>query len=698
MGPSPRIIADSGCHALLLYSVVALTLCACKPSLLAQVPAVSRSASGTRFGFADLLQLRSVQDLDVSPDGQRVAYVVSAIDAQKDRAADTLWVVRVADRKTIQVGPSPAGSPVWSPDGGQLAFVGQTQNGGSCITIVRREAMQVAQSFPLTSGPDHLSWAPDGRSLAFSLFVPDPDPPSFLQKAVDVAESELKDPKGAAWAAPVQLTQAVRYRVDGGTWLKPGHSHLFVLSTSTGQLRQVGTEPYDDREPSWMPNGTTLLFTSDRRPGSSRSTDVPAIYKADLTAGKTVLLTEARGIYGSPTASTDGRWIAFTESSARPVNYTRSDLYIMRVDGTQAHRLGTQLDRDVHAAQWAYDGRSVYAEYDDHGISRVGVFGLDGMVKEVASGLDGGFSVTRDGHLAYAQSTAGKPSELMWRPAGAATVALTALNPFLQQRQLASLSHLNVRSSADGIPVEGWALLPPGTPRNAKLPTILCIHGGPFGSDGPSWSRSFQLYASAGYAVIYANYRGSTSYGTSFSEPANHNFPGLAYDDLMSVVDEAVRLGFADPNRLFVTGGSAGGELAAWIAGKTKRFRAAVAEKPVINNLSEELTTDQYLGAIEFAPAPPWKREHELWAQSPLSLAGSMSTPMLFITGEQDYRTPLDQTLQLYGALQLQGVTTALMRVPGAGHESLAARPSQFVAEIAATLAWFHKYDVPSSR
>ena len=217
---------------------------------------------------------------------------------------------------------------------------------------------------------------------------------------------------------------------------------------------------------------------------------------------------------------------------------------------------------------------------------------------------------------------------------------------------------------------------------------------GPFGSDGPDWSSKFQLYAAAGYAVVYANYRGSTSYGAGFSEPANHNFPGLAYDDMMSITDEAIRRGFADPNRLFITGGSAGGELTAWITGKTNRFRAAVAEKPVINLLSDALTTDQYLASPIFDEGDPWTREKELWAHSPLSLADAMKTPTLLIVGEEDYRTPLDQALQLYDVLQLQGVPTALMRVPGAGHENLSSRPSQFAAEIAATLAWFHQYDL----
>ncbi len=222
---------------------------------------------------------------------------------------------------------------------------------------------------------------------------------------------------------------------------------------------------------------------------------------------------------------------------------------------------------------------------------------------------------------------------------------------------------------------------------------ILVLHGGPFGDDGPTWDSERELFAAAGYVVVYGNYRGSTSYGAAFSEPANYAFPGVAYDSAMSLVNEGIRRGFVDPDRLFVTGASAGAALTTWITGKTHRFRAAAAEKPPINQMCEALTSDQYLAAFLVYGGPPWMHEKELWANSPLSLAGSVTTPTLFIVGEEDFRTPVDQSLQMYDALQLRGIPTALLRAPGASHGSLRSRPSQNTAVIAATLAWFNKYD-----
>lgn len=660
---------------------------------LAQANTITQSAASTRFSYADLQRLRRVDDVELSADGKNIAYTVSGIDPLKDSLTESLWVLHVSHSQAAPVIVPGADAPAWSPDSKELAVVNHGPDGKSTVQLLRSDDLQLVRSFVVTSSPGNLVWAPDGKALAFTLFIPDEVEPSFIQKAVDAAEGELGKPAGAQWAPSVRVTQAAHYRQDGGSWPKPGHTHLFVLSVIDGQIRQIGSEPYDDSDPAWMPDSRTLLFTSDRRPEVEHTSRMPSIFKTDL-AGHTVQVGNIQGSCYTPTASPDGKWIAYTEMPFRHVNYTNSDLYIMRADGSERQNIATGMDRSLMGPQWTADGQGVYAEYADHGIFRLGLFGVDGRRKELVAGIAGAFSISRNGDIAYTEQSSTRPDELMIRRAGLTSHRLTSVNDFLNQRELGKLVHVQTRSSADGVTVEGWALLPPNYSEQTRLPTIISMHGGPFGSDGPDWSSRFQLYAAAGYAVVYANYRGSTSYGTSFSEPANHDFPGAAYDDMMSITDEAIRHGFADPDRLFVIGGSAGGQLTAWITGKTNRFRAAVAEKPVINLLSNALTSDQYLASPLFVEGDPWTREKELWAHSPLSLAGTIKTPMLFIVGEEDFRTPLDQALQLYDALQLQTVPTALMHVPGAGHGNLGSRPSQLAAEIAATLAWFHRYDL----
>lgn len=201
-----------------------------------------------------------------------------------------------------------------------------------------------------------------------------------------------------------------------------------------------------------------------------------------------------------------------------------------------------------------------------------------------------------------------------------------------------------------------------------------------------------QLYAAAGYVVLYANPRGSTSYGEEFGNLIHHAYPGRDYDDLMSAVDAAVAKGYVDPARLFVTGGSGGGVLTAWIVGKTSRFKAAAVQKPVINWTSFVLTADNAGFFYRYwFPAPPWEDPAGYWSRSPLSLVGNVSTPTLVVTGELDYRTPISESEQFYQALRLRGVDTLLLRVPGAPH-ALDRRPSQLLARVAYILAWFGKY------
>jgi len=252
---------------------------------------------------------------------------------------------------------------------------------------------------------------------------------------------------------------------------------------------------------------------------------------------------------------------------------------------------------------------------------------------------------------------------------------------------------LAVASSFDQHPIDAWMITPPDFDAAKKYPLILEIHGGPWSAYGPNFSTDDQLYAAAGYVVVYANPRGSTSYGQAFADFIDKNYPSHDYDDLMSAVDAAIATGHVDPNNLFVTGGSGGGVLTAWIVGKTDRFRAAATQKPVIDLASFALTTDF---ASSFSPywrkERPWEDPQSYWKYSPLSLVGNVKTPTLVVVGSDDYRTPVSEAEQYYTALQTRGIPTMLVKVPGASHGGIAARPSQAAAKASAILAWFDRY------
>ena len=375
----------------------------------------------------------------------------------------------------------------------------------------------------------------------------------------------------------------------------------------------------------------------------------------------------------------------------------------MNTDGSNSRLISGNFDRSIQNVQWAGDGKSLYFQYDDHGDTKIAQVGVNsGKVESVAEGLGGlslgrpynaaDFSVASDGSLAYTLGGTEHPADLAVQNKKGAR-RITRLNDDLFSfRAVGEVEEIRWNSSYDQREMQGWVVRPPNFDPNKKYPMILEIHGGPFASYGSVFSAEVQLYAAAGYVVLYTNPRGSSGYGEEFGNLIHHDYPNHDYDDLMSGVDALLAKGYVDSDQLFVTGGSGGGVLTAWIVGHTDRFRAAVVAKPVINWYSFVLYADNpgFFYRYWF-PSKPWEDPDHYMKRSPLSYVGNVTTPTMLLTGEQDYRTPIAESEQFYAALKLQGVESAMVRIPGASH-GIANRPSNLVAKVASVLMWFEKY------
>ncbi len=639
------------------------------------------------FTPQDVFALQQASEVQISPDAQHIAYVRAAADIMTDSTRRSLWIIDTASEEQRTITADDVSSPRWSPDGRRLAYIANDPAGKSQVYVCRADGGEGHGVTALSEAPSGLAWSPDGRLLAFTLFVP--------EESASFGVPVLQKPAGARWAAPLTITTAFHWSADGAGDLRPGHRHLFVVPTEGGSPRQLTSGPFDDDVPTWTPDGSSLLFSSKR--GENRERDLldAKIYCLRVADGALTQLTHRQAADREPAVSPDGRLIAYASIDGVQRDYTPTNLYVMDADGSNPRLLSATLDRDISRPRWTRDGRGILVTYDDHGISKIACFDLEGHCSVVATDMagDGVFSVSDDGAVAFSLGASNHPPEVALSTRGT-THQLTHLNDnLLRGKTLGEVEPLAVVSSLDKSPVDAWMVLPPGYDPARRYPAILVIHGGPYGDDGPYWDTSFELDAAAGYVVLYANYRGSISNGFAFANRIDHDFPGPAYDDLMSVVDAAVAQGVADPERLFVTGGSAGGELTAWIVGKTNRFKAAAAVKPIINQLSEALSSDQFVaGSTLLYGVTPWENPGLFWSHSPLSFVGQVRTPTLLLVGEEDRRTPPGEAVQFYNALQLCGVPTALVRVPGASHESLSARPSQLAAESAVILAWFARY------
>ena len=664
----------------------------------------SAGATPRLFESQDLFALQFASDPQVNPRSTHVAYVRSRYDLLTDAERRDIWIVDTAGavNTPLEGGDCEQFLPRWSPEGERLAYVNQCEGGRSQVRVRWLKTDRTVKVTELPEAPSDLVWSPDGRSLAFVSLAREAEKP-----APDIAG--LRKPQGATWAPAVRIVSEVNYRFDGRGFLPPGFFHLFVVSANGGAARQLTSGPFNDADPfswtplgslGWNPTGDTIVFSSDRASDQARDPFNSEVHRISLTDGSLTPLTARRGPDSQPAVSPDGKWIAYTGYDERERSYENEQLYVMDSQGRNAHSLTGSLDRTVATPRWAADGHSIYFSYVDRGVTKVGRVSLDGRVQTVAEGLSGSgldrpysggeYSVSRAGTIAFTAGDGTHPSDVAILEHGQVR-RLTNLNADLIGATALSVPQpLQVTSAFDGRQIDSWIMLPPQFEPGRKYPLVLEIHGGPFASYGPVFSSELQLYAAAGFAVVYANPRGSSSYGDEFANLIHHDYPGHDYEDLMSVVDAAIASTHVDPARLFVTGGSGGGVLTAWIVGKTGRFRAAAVQKPMINWSSAVLTTDAYAFMSRYwFGKMPWEDPQAYWRRSPLSLVGQVTTPTLVMAGEADLRALPSEAEQFYQALQLRGVPTQLVEVPGASHAGLAARPSQQAAEVKAILTWF---------
>jgi dipeptidyl aminopeptidase/acylaminoacyl peptidase len=532
--------------------------------------------------------------------------------------------------------------------------------------------------------------------LAFSMHV-DKKPPVLAKMP--------EKPEGAEWAEPPRITDRLYHEADGRGYLPPGFDHLFVIPSEGGPARQVTSGDFHhDGTLSWAADATTLYVSANRNADWEYDFRNSEIYAVNIADGSVKALTGRQGPDESPAVSPDGRNIAYLGFDDRVQTYQLNKLYLMDIYGNRKREVPISLDRAISELRWDSKGKGLYAVYDDKGNTKIAHIGLDGKVEKLADNLGGtsigrpyaggSYSVSREGVIAYTHSRPDSPAELAILGAkDRQPTKITSLNKaLLGFRKLGKVEEIWYKSSIDQREIQGWLVYPPDYDAATRYPLLVENHGGPISNYGDRFSAEMQLYAAAGYIVFYPNPRGSTGYGEEFGNLLYHNYPGEDYNDVMDGVDYCISMGIAHEDQLFVTGGSAGGIMTAWIVGKNNRFEAAVVAKPVVNWISKTLMADNYFRyANSRFPGQPWENFETYWKFSPLSLVANIETPTMVMVGMDDLRTPPSEAKQLYHALKLRKVETLLVEIPAAGH-GIANRPSNLIAKISHTLAWFEKY------
>ena len=651
------------------------------------------------FKSEDIFNLEYVSEVQVSPNGKYVAYVRRSNDIMSDSSRANVWLASVDGKSHRPLLSSKKSyySIRWSPDGSRLAYL-SNEEGKPQLYVRWMDTGQTALVTNVTSNPSNITWSPDGKHIAFTMSV------DAKEKPLDIKMP--KKPDGAKWSPSFQYITKARYQADGRGILEPAYTHIFIVPADGGTARQLTSGNYHHNgRLSFSPDSDKIYFSANRSENWEYEPVEGDIFSVDMT-GNIAQLTNDKGLESSPVVSPDGKHIAYARRDDEKVMYKNSYLYVMKSDGTDAKNLTKDVDNSVSNFHWK-DNKHVYFQQSVRGLAQVDVVSLSGSVKAVAKGL-GGTTLGRpyvfgtyhavDDVVAYTKGRTDRPADLYVTTRNERQ--LTALNEdVLGHKQLGEVKEIVYPSSIDGEEIQGWYILPPNYDSSKTYPLILEIHGGPNLAYGPVFTAELQRMAAEGYVVFYDNHRGSTGYGERFALLLQGKYSSeYDFSDHMSGVDALIEKGIADPERLFITGGSAGGIASAYAIGLTNRFKAAVVAKPVINWLSKVLTADSGLYQIPFQfPGMPWDNVEHYWKRSPLSLVGNVTTPTMLITGVEDKRTPMSETEQFYQALKIQKVDSVLVKVPGSPH-GIASKPSRMIGKVENILAWFKKYDSVQSQ
>ena len=643
----------------------------------------------------DLLRIRFVSDPQISPDGRRIAFVVTTVSAAEDAYLSNIWLVDTAagaEPRRFTTGPWRDHAPRWSPEGDRIAFVSERERGKpGQLHVIPADGGEPTRLTSFQNGVDALwgpVWSSDGRRLAITSRVG--------------GWHEPERPEDRGKSKPPRIITSLKQRMDGEGFTFDRRPHVFVVPADGGEPRQLTDGDYPDLFPTWSPDGKLIAFSSERH--ASRDDDWSGdVFVVPADGGEPRQLTDTQGPVRHPVFSPDGRSIAYVGFP-----YPRDDgrnalVYVVDPERGGARCLTETLDRGVWDAtrmHWSADGDFVLFVVRDRGscpILRVRL--KDGETTVLAGGerTVTGFSVARKtGQVAFVASAPDAPGEVFVTNAdGTGERRLTDLNRSWKAEVEISRPERFTFHRA-GFDIDGWVLPPAVREPGKRYPALLWIHGGPHREFSNLWWMEGQIDAGAGYAVIYINPRGTQGYGEAFSRAVIADWGGEDYAELMTGLDEALRRHpYIDPARLGVTGISYGGYMTNWVVSHTDRFKAACSENSISNVTTHVATSD--IGSIwtisEQGGVAPWDDPGRYVERSPITHAKAIRTPLLLIHAESDLRCPVEQSEQLFVTLKRLGREVVLVRFPDESHGMAGiGRPRHRLERHRIVLDWFGKH------
>jgi dipeptidyl aminopeptidase/acylaminoacyl peptidase len=647
----------------------------------------------------DIYELVNAGDPRVSPDGSRVAFVVTAVDGESNEYRGAIWVVPLdgsADPRQFTSGERRDATPRWSPDGNWLAFAsnrGDDDKTPMNLYVIPAEGGEARKLTDQKESVEEIAWSPDSKRIAFGARVR------------DAAYEEEDDRK----RAPRRFTR-VFHKLDSVGFTGDRRKHVFVVELEGGDPSQLTSGDFEHAHPAWSPDGKRIVLEGlrDERWDVELVSRLYSIKVDGNTEPKA--LTGDDGSYGAPSFSPDGGRIAYLMTPEDGTYPHHTQVGVMNADGGDSKLLTTSLDRQCgpypEYREPVWDGERLFFTVEDGGNLHLYAVGADGSSaperivggEQVISAFD-----LRNGKLAYVASTHTTMRELY---VGTDSRPVTHVGSAFEEGRALVEPERFTAVSADGYEVDAWIVRPADLEPGKRYPAVLNIHGGPFAQYSTGFFDEHQVYAGGGYAVLFSNPRGGSGYsgehGRAIRGPLNAAGPGWGtrdYEDVMAVVDTALeKFDFIDPERLGVIGGSYGGFMTSWIIGHTNRFKAAISERAVNNLVSMFGSSDLFWVFERQFGGPMWENVDAYLDRSPSTYAQQMETPVLVLHSEQDLRCNIEQGEHLFTLLRLLGKDVEMVRFPVESHElSRAGSPIHRVMRFETILEYFGRYLTPGS-
>ncbi len=649
----------------------------------------------------DQFKIRSVRDPQISPEGDWVAYSVTATDVKEEKSETRIWVSPfTGDSKAIPFTAEGNSSsrPRWDPSGQYLAFLSARNKGGSQEASERKSQVwtlfrgggEAHQLTEVQQGVQSFEWSPDGKKLV--LVIRDPSPEEIAAAEAKKEGKKYEKPK----VPRPHVIDRLQFKRDYAGYLDRRRTHLYVFDVESKELLQITSSDYDDSQPVWSPDGRFIAFTSNRteEPDSNYNTDIWIVPSDSPDKGKNLIqVTTNQGADTAPSWSPNGKWITYSSATdVEAIVFGTNHLAVSPHTGGEATILTEQLDRNISAPQFSKDGEHIYFLLEDAGERHLARIPATGG--EISRQIDGpvsirGLSLAEGGKVAVLMSRPDLPGEVFVKEPDSDLRKITSTNDELVSQLKPATVEKHRFTSPDGTELESFYYKPPSFNPEMRYPTLLIIHGGPISQYDYSFRFFAQLYAANGYLVVMPNPRGSSGYGQDFSLEIWADWGNKDYQDVIAAVDYAIEQGWADPDRLGVGGWSYGGILTNHVITKTDRFKGAVTGASLALYVAN-YGHDHYQRWYEKEFGLPWENR-ELWERlSPYNSVEKIVTPTLIMGGAVDWNVPIINSEQLYIALKRLGRTTQLVVYPNEHHGLR--KPSNQRDRYERNLAWFDKY------